>query len=501
VALTKGVRIEKAERLGLWKNRGAYKQALMEAEIASKWHDEHERVFVTLKIVLTSDQVLAALVYDGHPFIVGTDALSKAFSAFLAQEHGNAKGRVAIHPITFVSRQTTDAKSRYHPFVGELAAIKWLFNKFATYVAGGPIILESDACAVLDFLEKEHLPPAHARWKEVVLGHEIVEVHHRPGISNPMDSPTCKGMSAPISTEAVDPGWEAETGMINNLYLLNESTDAERTELDIWLTEHTPEATLLLLDDQEAKDLFECFAEDTFFLPIVQLLRGCPPKEWTSLERGRYCALALWFFAEDWFLWKVTTAGTTGRVECVTEEELLDLIHKEYAERRHMSRDFIMGELSKRVFRPGMQRAITEAIQTCQRCVQFGPKVISALLQPVVRSRLFERICLDYLSMPTGKGGYKTILLAVDWFTRWIWAWKSRKAGTGALTVEALKFIKEWYALMEWIFVDGGLHFTNDEVHGWCTRNGVEFHQSPEYALWDNGLIKVENHILLDHLR
>jgi hypothetical protein len=244
VELTKGVRVERAERPGLWKNRGAYKQALTEAEIASRWTGEHEHAFVKLRIVLTPDPVLAAPVYDGRPFLVGTDASKKAFSAFLAQEHSNAEGMVEIHSIAFVSRQTTEAESQYHPFVGELAAIKWAFDKFATYVAGEPIILESDARAVLDFLEKEHLPPAHARWKEAVLGHEIIEVRHRPGVSNPMDGPTREGMSAPPSTEAVDPGWETETGMINDLYMADRSEDVTG-QLDVWLTEHTPEATLL----------------------------------------------------------------------------------------------------------------------------------------------------------------------------------------------------------------------------------------------------------------
>jgi hypothetical protein len=69
--------------------------------------------------------VLVPPVYDRCPFIIGTDALKKAFAVFavfVGQHHEHESNTVAIHPIAFASRQKTPAEARYHPFISELAA-------------------------------------------------------------------------------------------------------------------------------------------------------------------------------------------------------------------------------------------------------------------------------------------------------------------------------------------------------------------------------------------
>jgi hypothetical protein len=118
-----------------------------------------------------------------------------------------------------------------------------------------------------------------------------------------------------------------------------------------------------------------------------------------------------------------------------------------------------------------------------------------------VRSRPFERLCLDYLSVPTGKEGWKTILMVVDWFSRWLWVFKSKQAGNGVFMVKALKYIRLHYAKAESIFTDGWLHFNCVEVTEWCQLHGVDHEFSPEYAPWVNGLVEGHNNILLDQLK
>jgi transposase InsO family protein len=498
VELTKGIRVMRDSKPGQWKDRGAYKRALQETEIASRWTDEHERAMVQLKLAITTDPVLVGPSYD-RPFIIGTDASARYFAAFIGQQHEKIAGLAAIHPIAFASRQATDAESRYHPFIGELAAIKWALDKFYKYVYGQRIIIESDAKAVVDFLRHEHLPPAHARWKEAVLGHNIIDVRHRPGATNPVDSLTRLGASAPPSTEAVEPGWEAETGLVNDLCTLEADWSDWPTVLD---EAGEPSALLGLLErESETSLLLERFAEDPFFRPIVETLKGCQPESWTDTERGRYLSLSKSFFIEDSRLWKVLHVGGGGRVECLTEGEALERATREHADNGHMHRDLVMSKLRQRVFRPHLVKTTELAIKSCRRCVQFGPRLANALLRPVVRARPFERFAADYLSMPKGKGGYKTILLVIDWFTRWVWGFKLRTAGTGATTVAALKHIALHYGKPEVFGSDGGSHFKCEEVANWCIYNLVVKLFTPEYTPKVNGLVEGTNHVLLDRLR
>src|SRR6266481_6405159 len=48
---------------------------------------------------------------------------------------------------------------------------------------------------------------------------------------------------------------------------------------------------------------------------------------------------------------------------------------------------------------------------------------------------------------------------------------------------------------------DGGSHFNNEEVQGYCEVQDIRHITTPAYAPWTNGLIKNANKILLGHLR
>ena len=78
------------------------------------------------------------------------------------------------------------------------------------------------------------------------------------------------------------------------------------------------------------------------------------------------------------------------------------------------------------------------AITECSCCRNFGPRHINSLLWPIKRREPFDLICADYLSLPTGKGGFKTILLLIDTFSNFIWAYKLKSTGMGKTTLSAL---------------------------------------------------------------
>jgi hypothetical protein len=83
----------------------------------------------------------------------------------------------------------------------------------------------------------------------------------------------------------------------------------------------------------------------------------------------------------------------------------------------------------------------------------------------------------------------------------WLWAFKSKQAGTGVFTVKALEYIQLHYAKAESIFMDSWLHFNCAEVTEWCQLHGVDHEFSPEYAPWVNSLVEGHNNILLDQLK
>ncbi|KIJ22818.1 hypothetical protein M422DRAFT_86025, partial [Sphaerobolus stellatus SS14] len=55
--------------------------------LREKWGDEQREPFLKLKVLLTSEPVLKAPIYDGRPFKVTTDGSGNGFGGMLLQQH------------------------------------------------------------------------------------------------------------------------------------------------------------------------------------------------------------------------------------------------------------------------------------------------------------------------------------------------------------------------------------------------------------------------------
>ena len=122
---------------------------------------------------------------------------------------------------------------------------------------------------------------------------------------------------------------------------------------------------------------------------------------------------------------------------------------------------------------------------------------LNALLQPITCRHPFELLVGDYLSMPTGKGGYHTVGLYLDTCSQHIWGDKFKTAGTGKTTIKSLTNIYENFTLAETFMLDGGRHFDNMEVKEFCNKWGSKHHVVAAYSPWINSLVEGTNKILL----
>ena len=138
---------------------------------------------------------------------------------------------------------------------------------------------------------------------------------------------------------------------------------------------------------------------------------------------------------------------------------------------------------------------------SCPRCKNFGPKLMNALLAPITRARPFDLLCGDYLSLPVGTGGFKTVLLFVDVYSRFTFGFMTRSAGTGSFTVDCLDQVSNVVMSPASFMSDNGSHFDCKEVDDWAARNGTTIIHSPAYTPSVNGLVEDANKILLGRLR
>lgn len=133
----------------------------------------------------------------------------------------------------------------------------------------------------------------------------------------------------------------------------------------------------------------------------------------------------------------------------------------------------------------------------CARCKNFGGTHLHALLQPIVRRHPFELLVGDYLSLPDGVRGFKTVGLYLDTASQTVCRDKFKTAGSAKTTNFSLDKIFNTYAPFEGFMADQGSHFNNKEVREFCAKWGVKHHVVAAYSPWINGLVEGTNKLLL----
>ena len=214
--------------------KAAYQQIMKGYKLQQHWKAEHMATFVNLKAQLVSEPVLTAPRFDDTHFILMTDACKDTFAGVLSQKIKTTlpggKDVIRLHPIGFTSKQTSPAEEKYKPFLLEFAALKYSFDKFSDIVYGYPVEVETNCQALHDILLSDKLSTTHARWRDGVLAHNIVDVQHIPGKINIADgvSRQYEGMDkipGDGSEWTVAPDWEEVTGLVHDLYHITELHD------------------------------------------------------------------------------------------------------------------------------------------------------------------------------------------------------------------------------------------------------------------------------------
>lgn len=203
-------------------------------------------------------------------------------------------------------------------------------------------------------------------------------------------------------------------------------------------------------------------------------------------------------------LWRVAGSHSTrakSKVECVTREEATQLAKLRHETNRHWQQDSVKKSLLNHIWSPGLDASIVKGITDCGVCKNFGSTHLHSLLDPITRQHPFELLVGDYLSLPTGKGGYHTVGLYLDIYSQHIFRYKYKTAGSTKTTIDSLDKIFHGLAPWETFMSDGGRHFDNKDVWEMCEKWGMKTHIVPAYSPWVNGLIEGTNKLFLHVLK
>lgn len=237
---------------------------------------------------MVSEPVLTAPRFDGTHFILTTDVCQDAFAGVLSQKIATTLpgGKVVtrLHPIGFASKRTSSSEEKYKPFLLKFAALKYSFDKFSDIVYGYPVEVETDCQALHDILLSDKLSATHARWRDGMLAHNIVDVQHIPGKINIADSVSRQyggtdKTPGDGSEWTVTPDWEEVTGLVHDLYHVAD----------------LPDLTVLR----------ERFKDEPLFLDVIDAIIGLASNDTTLRERKCAQHQKTQYMLKDGKLWFV----------------------------------------------------------------------------------------------------------------------------------------------------------------------------------------------------
>ena len=471
------------------KGKAAYTRATKGFSLQGLWTKEHDHAFLRLKVALTSEPVLKGPKYDGTPFIVTTDGCKYGFAGMVTQKFTtvlpNGTEKTIVHPIGFSSKRTSPTEEKYMPFILEFATLKHCLDKFGDIIWGYPVELETDCQALRDHLLSTTLNSTHARWRDAVLAHNIVDVRHRPGRLNVV----ADGLSRKFVNTPTEPGdghewtvsedWEARTRLANNI-------------LNIQVTQ----------SESIYSALRTRFEKENVFLEIIDsILELDHGSSLRVRKRARHKAKG--YMIEDGKLWRIGDGSerAKARLECVTKGETVQLAWEEHRNNGHFHRDNIKAKLLDRITSPNMDQSITKAIMDCGKCKGFGTTHLHSLLEPITRRHPFELMAADTLSLPKGKGGFTKLGIWMDVYAQRVWVTKIKASATGKTSRKSYSDICDLFTASEALMTDGGPEFDNAELRAECEKRGTKLQICPAYSPWVNGLLEGINSILLNRLK
>ena len=407
------------------------------------WDSAQQEAFTRVKEELCKSPVLS--FYDPNAATkISADASSYGLGAVLLQEHNSV-----WKPVAYASRSMTKTETRYAQVEKEVLAITWACDKFATYIIGLKVLIETDHKPLIPLLGSKHLddlPPRILRFR-LRLARVDYSIVHVPG---------------------------------KLLYTADALSRAPRstTENDVELeedTEHMMEVVVghLPATKQKLCEYARAQASDPVCAKVLQYCQqGWPDKHHIETHLKPY--------------WKVRGELTVGQdlllygqrivVPKSLQQETLRRIHDGH---QGIQRSQLRARLS--VWWPGVGSQIKSFVQNCPTCVRNHTPRHEPLMSTPLPDYPWQKVASDLFYW---KGEH--YLVVVDYFSRYPEVIKL-KSTTSSMVIEALKAIFSRHGIPEMFVSDNGPQYASGEFARFASRYNFLHITSSPYFPQSNG--------------
>jgi transposase InsO family protein len=183
----------------------------------------------------------------------------------------------------------------------------------------------------------------------------------------------------------------------------------------------------------------------------------------TQLERRNLRRRALRFILVHQERRRLCYREKSGQLaQCCKVGEVPDVLHALHGVHAHYADEITKKLAVGRLYWPTRAKDISKYCRSCLSCQKLGPLRPSRGLLPIIQVQPLDVLGIDYIGpiRPVPQSGAKYIVIAVDYFTRYLFA----RAVPTATSANSLEFFKrEVVHVFGWpraIYSDNGSHFT-----------------------------------------
>jgi hypothetical protein len=173
---------------------------------------------------------------------------------------------------------------------------------------------------------------------------------------------------------------------------------------------------------------------------------------------------------------------------CLTHEEAVIVLNDFHtgACGSHLSRLAIAQKILRAgYFWPTLTKDCIESVKKCHPCQIFSRKMRAhpAPMFPVITIGPFTKWGIDYTTCnPPSARGHRYIIVAVDYFTKWVEAMPTFKDDGETAALFLFNHIIAWFGVPREIVTDHGSHFQNQMMTELTSKLGLrQEHSSPYY--------------------
>jgi hypothetical protein len=150
-------------------------------------------------------------------------------------------------------------------------------------------------------------------------------------------------------------------------------------------------------------------------------------------------------------------------------------------------------------FLPSIFEDCVEAVKESHPCQVLTRKMCShpAPLHPVITVGPFIKWGVDFMDCnPASVGGHQHIIVAMDYFTKWVEAMPTIKSDGKTTTLFVFNQIIARFGIRKEIVTDHGSHFQNEMMKELASRLGFKYGHSSPYYPQSNGQVEAVNKYL-----